>query len=214
MTVRTNNGSAAKQSLRVASSGWSAQLMKMNGNTKNITVFTNAKTQPSSFCTTESFTTSDSAQPPIAGAKITHTLPVRMLERVAIWYVCNAAVAAHLSSNGRGSIGASGARRRPHRRCPRPAGPLGRQWRRCSPCSSAYLTRTRRRYSPFAAGHSYRARSRTCQEPAAARDSFVKAKAAIEGRGLLERGSWASCDGARAGAHALGVLELLPDHLG
>ena len=52
-------------------------------------------------------------------------------------------------------------------------------------------------------------------EPATARDSFVKAaSAAIEGRGLLERGSWASCDGARAGAHALGVLELLPDHLG
>ena len=62
--------------------------MKMNGNTKNITVFTNAKTQPSSFCTTESFTTSDSAQPPIAGAKITHALPVRKLVRVAIWYVC------------------------------------------------------------------------------------------------------------------------------
>ena len=89
MTVRTNNGSAAKQSLRVASSGWSAQLMKMNGNTKNITVFTNAKTQPSSFCTTSS--TSDSAQPPIAGAKITHALPVRMLLRVAIWYVCKQA---------------------------------------------------------------------------------------------------------------------------
>ena len=83
MTVRTNNGSAAKQSLRVASSGWSAQLMKMNGNTKNITVFTNAKTQPSSFCTTESFTTSDSAQPPIAGAKITHALPRRKLRRPA-----------------------------------------------------------------------------------------------------------------------------------